>query len=741
MELLAPAGTFETFIAALDAGADAVYVGAPDINARSLSRDLKMEEIGAMISICREKGKKLYLAANSLVRQQDLPGLIKTLAVLEALEPDGLIVQDMGLINLVSTHFPALPLHASTLMGAHNRDSVELFASMGCERVVLARELTVDEIDSIAKSTSVELEVFIHGAMCFSYSGFCLFSSFLGGKSGLRGRCVQPCRRRYGWDSRSRGKKGKRGKSFKKTRGQSKGGYLFSMNDLSGLEAVPRLKNIGVASLKIEGRLRTTHYVSNVVKAYRLMIDADKRTAAEALKTSTRLVKEAMGRKVAAGYFNGPQPANAITPFHSGNMGIHLGRLTRIKRIGGKLMAKLTCKFGLARGDRIRCHFEHSGERKSFSVRGLLMNGLNVEEVKSGQTADLELPDNFPHSVSGPIEVFKVDVGAQVISSDNKKWLTTTRKQLATINAEQKKRIEVVSSRALGHYQLGKKKKTTPKQKSGQRKHRSAPKQRQASFEYWLKLDTVEPLLYKSVIKADRFIIAINQKNVAASGRLKRYLGRSIRNVIWSLPPILLEKELGRTRKATSALIRSGFVNFQIGHISQMELFGDDRIHLHGDYTLNLMNHQAVDWAAKGGLESAQLSIELDRGCIQKVVGTAKNNSRINCRLGLTVYGTPPLFTARLAPKHFQYERQLTSPKNEQFVIKKTAGFTQTFPQRPFSLLPYMKELQTIGLDYGVIDLTNMKTSKKELLRLADILSGRANHPKLPTFNYLGKLQ
>ncbi len=738
MELLAPAGTFETFIAALDAGADAVYAGAPDINARSLSRDLRMEEIGAMISVCKQKGKKLYLAANSLIRQQDLAGLIKTLAVLEALEPDGLIVQDMGLINLVSSHFPTMPLHASTLMGAHNRDSVELFASMGCERVVLARELTVDEIGSIANSTSVELEVFIHGAMCFSYSGFCLFSSFLGGKSGLRGRCVQPCRRRYGWDSKG---KGKRGRSSKKSRGQSKGGYLFSMNDLSGLQAVPRLKNIGVASLKIEGRLRTAHYVSNVVKAYRLMIDADNRTSAEALKTGARLIKEAMGRKVAAGYFNGPQPPNAITPFHSGNMGIHLGRLAGVKRVNGKLIVKLSCKYTLARGDRLRCHFEHSGERKSFTVRGLSINGLSVEEVQAGQMVNIELPDDFPHSVSGPIEVFKVDVGTQVINIDDKNQLAAAKKRLAAITSEQKKRIEAIRGRALGHYQPGKKKKTTLKQKSGQRGHRSAHKQRQSSFEYWLKLDTVEPLLHKSVIKADRFIVEINQKNVASSGMLKRYLGRSIRNVIWSLPPILLEREFGRIRKAIFSLIRSGFVNFQIGHISQVELFDGDRIHLHGGYTLNLMNHQAIDWAIKGGLESVQLSIELDRDCIQKVIGMVNSSSSINCRLGLTVYGTPPLFTARLAPKHFLYNRQLTSPKNEQFVIRKVGGFTQTFPQRPFSLLPYLKELQTMGLDYGVIDLTNMKTSKKELLRLADMLSGRAHHPKLPTFNYMGKLQ
>ena len=176
MELLAPAGTIENFHAAIEAGADAVYVGVPGFNARNLARDLRLEEIGAMIRFCRDRGKKLYVAANSLVLESELPLVVETLAKLEFLGPDALIVQDLGLIRLVRRYFPHLRLHASTLMTAHNSLAVSALASLGCLRVVLARELTAREIAAIRARSEVELEVFIHGAMCFSYSGLCLFS-------------------------------------------------------------------------------------------------------------------------------------------------------------------------------------------------------------------------------------------------------------------------------------------------------------------------------------------------------------------------------------------------------------------------------------------------------------------------------------------------------------------------------------------------------------------------------------
>jgi len=238
MELLAPAGSVDHFITAVEAGADAVYVGAPGFNARNPSKELSFDEIRAIIEYGHSREKSVYVALNSLVREVDLPQLIDTLAQLELIKPDALIVQDHGVIDLVTNHFRQLKLHGSTLMFAHNSPSVEMLANLGCSRVVLARELTVKEIDTIVRKSPVEIEIFIHGAMCFSYSGACLFSSYHGGKSGLRGNCVQPCRRKF---SVASGKKS---------------AYLFSMNDLEGLDFIDKFKRIGIASIKIEGRLR-----------------------------------------------------------------------------------------------------------------------------------------------------------------------------------------------------------------------------------------------------------------------------------------------------------------------------------------------------------------------------------------------------------------------------------------------------------------------------------------------------
>ncbi len=307
-ELLAPAGSINVFESAIEAGADAVYIGAPALNARALSKDFTFAEIAAMIEFAHKRDVKLYLAANSLMKENEIPQTLETLAMLEALKPDALIIQDLGVYHLCKKYFPQLRLHASTLLGAHNSLAVRQFKNMGFERVVLARELTVKEISSIARTSNVELEVFIHGALCFSYSGLCLFSSYLGGKSGLRGRCVQPCRRRYQW----------------KQQGE-KPGYYFSMNDLSGIDLVHGLQQAGVSSFKIEGRLRSAHYVSSVVKAYRMVIDADDDDK-KIIENAKELLDQAMGRKTSSGYFSTAESKELISPYHSGNIGMYLGQ-------------------------------------------------------------------------------------------------------------------------------------------------------------------------------------------------------------------------------------------------------------------------------------------------------------------------------------------------------------------------------------------------------------------------------
>ncbi|MDH3359249.1 MAG: U32 family peptidase, partial [Desulfobulbaceae bacterium] len=262
-ELLAPAGGIESFFAAMEAGADAVYCGLEEFSARAKAKNFTLAEVSQMTAYCHQLDRKLYVAINTLVKEAELPRLIEVLAGLEEIGIDGVILQDLGVWRLIRDHFPGLELHASTQMAVHNVAGVKKLEQMGFTRAVLARELSVAEIGVIRQQTSIELEHFIHGALCFGISGQCLFSSFLNGTSGNRGRCVQPCRRLY--------------------QHQGKAGYYFSTNDFCAIEFLPQLIEAGVMSLKIEGRMKSAEYVGRVVAAYRLMLDAPSSRRKEAL--------------------------------------------------------------------------------------------------------------------------------------------------------------------------------------------------------------------------------------------------------------------------------------------------------------------------------------------------------------------------------------------------------------------------------------------------------------------------
>jgi U32 family peptidase len=739
MELLAPAGNLENFQAALAAGADAVYVGAPGFNARNLARDLRLEEIGAMIRYCHDRGKRLYVAANSLILEKELAAVIEALALLESLQPDALIVQDLGLIHLIRNYFPNLALHASTLMTAHNGDAVRMLSAMGCQRAVLARELTLKEISPLVSESDIEIEVFVHGAMCFSFSGLCLFSSYLGGKSGLRGRCVQPCRRRYSWQGR--GQKGREG-----GKPAPRGSYLFSMNDLGGLEVVPELRRMGIAALKIEGRLRSAQYVSQVVRAYRLVLDASENNLDEAMAQAKTCIDHAMGRTVSSGFFLSPQPKGAITPHHSGNIGSHLGRLKAIELHNGIPHGILGLKEPVEVGDRLRLHFESSGERQAFTLKGLLVNNRAVDGAKAGTTVMISLPEGA--SDDGRIELYKIDVRSESGNAPGEDLaIGTVKRELTRSGEKLRSRIKSIQDHVQGAciFDEG--------LSSGHRKLPGVQKRSGGQglpLEWWLKTDSPKVVLGRLPFAPDRLLLPLDKTMISQASEIRRFLGQQVRTVIWGLPPVLIGPELGRMRKHIALLIRSGFKSFQIGHLSQIALFKGERLHLYGDYTINLLNSQAIALAGQTGLEAVQLSPEADRFLLRDIIQGYKkpmdsirgkrHSAEPRVRVGLTIYGAPALFTARLAADHFYYDRVLVSPKMESFIIRKREGYTQTFPARPFSLIPYGRELKEVGLDYAVVDITGLDTNKKELQELADRIAEKGRFAKLPTFNYLGKL-
>lgn len=268
-ELLAPAGSYEILKAVIEAGADAVYVGGSRFGARAYANNFTEEELLDAIDYVHLRGKKLYLTVNTLFKNEEMQEeLYEYLLPYYLRGLDAVIVQDIGLITFIKQNFPELPIHTSTQMTITGAEGAKLLKNLGAERVVLARELSISEMAHIRKEADVEFEAFVHGALCYSYSGQCLFSSMLGGRSGNRGRCAQPCRLPYTVLDKNQ-------KVCKKE------SYVLSLKDLCGIEYLQQLRQAGVYSLKIEGRMKQASYAAGVVSYYRKYIDLEQQVTEE----------------------------------------------------------------------------------------------------------------------------------------------------------------------------------------------------------------------------------------------------------------------------------------------------------------------------------------------------------------------------------------------------------------------------------------------------------------------------
>ncbi len=259
MELLAPAGSYSALCAAVQSGADAVYIGGSSFSARRSAVNFACDEIKKAADYCHIRDCKLHVAANILIKEKEIKEFLNYIGTLNDIGVDAVIIQDIGMASLVRKYFPDLPLHASTQMTASSISAAQRLKDAGFSRVVLARELSKEAILGICRNVDIETEVFVHGALCMSYSGQCLMSSIIGGRSGNRGMCAQPCRLPYSIDDKS--------------------GYLLSPKDLCMIDRLSELREIGVDSLKIEGRLKRSEYVAAVSGIYRKYLDNPQKVA------------------------------------------------------------------------------------------------------------------------------------------------------------------------------------------------------------------------------------------------------------------------------------------------------------------------------------------------------------------------------------------------------------------------------------------------------------------------------
>ena len=321
-ELLLPAGNVDSFYAALEGGADAVYLGLRNFNARGRASNFSESYLLAAVQEARKRKVKLYVTLNTVIKNTEIDSLLDVLSFLEKARVDAIIVQDWGVYHLARRWFPKLTIHASTQMGNHNSAGVSFSAEKGIARVILARELTMKELEGIAAKAKTELELFIHGALCYSFSGMCFFSSYIGGRGANRGLCAQPCRMVY------------------KDGDQQK--YLFSLKDNQQLANLEKLIALGIHSLKVEGRMKPADYVYRVAKAYSLAIDhPEKHQEAE------ELLSLDFGREKTS-YFMGKDVGNSLA--ESSNTGIPLGFVQQVRQSE----VIFETETGLVEGDRIR---------------------------------------------------------------------------------------------------------------------------------------------------------------------------------------------------------------------------------------------------------------------------------------------------------------------------------------------------------------------------------------------------
>ncbi|MBQ9772386.1 MAG: U32 family peptidase [Lentisphaeria bacterium] len=368
-ELLAPAGNLNTALAAFDAGADAVYAGLKKFNARERGDNFTPEEMGQLIAYAHRNGKKVYLTFNTLLRDSELEEDAESLAELHYLRPDALIVQDIGAAAVIRDFFPGMEIHASTQMAIHNSAGIRTAAEMGCSRVILERAATLDELRQMTKNSPVELEVFIHGALCCSLSGICLLSSRIshGDASGNRGKCKQPCRMLY---------KDATGKD----------GFFLSTRDLCGLDLVPEFIRMGVSSLKIEGRLRKADYVAGVVKAYRMVLDRPEDP--EVRKEAYRILDRTCSRERSHGYYTKESANSLIRSDAPGGIGQIRGRVIR----AGKTSFEAELSASLHVGDNIRVQSVNGDDAQAFTILELSTSSGKVKQAPAGCRCTIGTP-------------------------------------------------------------------------------------------------------------------------------------------------------------------------------------------------------------------------------------------------------------------------------------------------------------------------------------------------------------
>jgi putative protease len=687
IELLAPAGSPEALDAAIGEGADAVYLGLKNFNARIRSANFAYSQFEGLLRTTRRLKVKVYVTVNTVFEQREADRMYQLLKYLANLGPDGIIVQDFGVVKMVQDYFPSLRLHASTQMNIASARGVNFLSKHGFSRVVLARELSLEEIRDIGANTNLALEVFVHGALCVGASGLCLFSSFLGGKSANRGMCAQACRRLY------------RPSGDDSTGGA--GGYYFSPGDLQLLEQVPALADAGVRAFKIEGRMKSAEYVGAVVRAYRRVIDGLEGDREKSLAEALGILRNDFARAKTTFYFAGPlaRPRDWLNPDQAGGTGIALGTIGRVKGRPGELRGLIAPDPALAPavGDSVRLHRRDDSDRQSHK--------LSFAEDAAGPEGAgrwISIPDGFGEGDS----VYLIQTRAM-----SRRYAPVIPNNLDSFR------------RAPGHDKA-------PELILGA-VHRKDGKTFPEGI--YALVSRPEDLFVIQSVRPVRAMAEYNRKTAACLlGEGGPSLPFKPGEMIPVLDPYFPQALDSLLAEEIPRLFERGYREFVVNNPGHISLFRDlpgARL-IAGPYLYGF-NRWAAAFIAGMGTEALVCPLENNRQNWEKTVEQNRRSQAF-----VTVFAYPALFRIRadLGPAYGFGSFQ--DNKEGQFRLVSERDGSRVYPEQPFAIVDKIPFLQEAGFRRFILDFSGRPLKKKDYRDIMNAVKNAAPLPNSVRFNW-----
>ena len=704
VELLAPAGNMESLDAAIGEGADAVYLGLKSFNARLRTTNFAWNQFGATIDALHKQNKKIYVTVNTVCEERETERLYRFLSYLNEMKPDGLIVQDYAVMRLAQEFFPNLELHASTQMNVESAHGVRLLQNAGVKRVVLARELGLDEIRKIKNETGADLEVFVHGALCVSESGLCLFSSFLGGKSANRGMCAQACRRYY----------------TAEVPGGIKQGYYFSPCDLQLIDQIPDLIEAGVNSFKIEGRMKSAEYVGSVVAAYRYVIDHYKEDKKGAIAAGKRMLASDFARsKTSYWYgFNSLEEGidNAATkilnPDQAGGTGIYLGKIASLKPAPKELVEAINqsrvptdeppLRLQMANlkggsydpdpGDSIRIHKKDDTGRVSHKIRSV--------EVEDDGKRWIDIPAGY--SVGDSVYLLQIKSSSKrysrVVTADLSKYRKQPKDELLPILD-----LTPVAQKELQYFPDG----------------------------VYVQVSSIADVFIVQGLNPVRVILEYNSETSYDLLNHKTVLPFSKKQLYISLDPFCSALQEDKLKEELSKLIDDGYTNFVVNNLAHIQMLKKKNVNMIAGPYLYTFNRWAVSWLENQNIGAFIMPYENSRRNLE-----ATYDEKVRSRVLVPVFAYPALFRMRFKlPSDYDFT-YFEDKEETVFKVNSTPDGSFVMPEQPFSILDKVNFITSSGFKKVLIDFSKTKVTRSQIKAITTSMAKSQPLPDVSRFNW-----